>query len=96
MNTDSNDFPINFAVLNILLTVHRNTVYQYSKTNEMQFLYSVYYELTTSTYFEHYLLIFRRRSTNNNWYIACVLCLFHSNPGGNRHNTHAVYQLLFV
>jgi hypothetical protein len=30
---------------------------QYSKTNEMHFLYSVYYELTSSTCFEHYLLI---------------------------------------
>jgi hypothetical protein len=49
-------------------------VYQYSKTNEMQFLYSVYYELTASTYFEHYLLIFRRRCTSNSWYFACVLC----------------------
>jgi hypothetical protein len=24
-------------------------------------------------YLGHYLLIFRRRCTNNNWYIACVL-----------------------
>jgi uncharacterized membrane protein len=50
-------------------------VYQYSKTNEMHFLYSIYCELTASTCFQHYLLIFRRRYTNNNWYIACVLCL---------------------
>jgi hypothetical protein len=42
----------------------------------MHFLYSVYYELTFSACFEHYLLIFRRRCVNNNWYrIACVLCL---------------------
>jgi hypothetical protein len=41
----------------------------------MHFLYSVYYELTAFTYFEHYLLNFRRRNTNNNWYVACLLCL---------------------
>jgi hypothetical protein len=50
-------------------------IYQYSRTNEMHFLYSVYYELTASTRFEHYLLILRRSGINNNWYIACVLCL---------------------
>jgi hypothetical protein len=49
-------------------------MYQYSKTKKMHFLYSFYYELTASTCFEHYLLIFRRRCRNNNWYIACVLC----------------------
>jgi hypothetical protein len=31
----------------------------------MHFLYSVCYELTAFTYFEHYLPIFRRRYTNN-------------------------------
>jgi hypothetical protein len=41
----------------------------------MQYLHSVYYELTASTCFEHHLLIFRRRYTSNNWYTACVLCL---------------------
>jgi hypothetical protein len=50
-------------------------VLQYSKTNEMHFLYSIYYESAASTCFEHYLLIFSRRCTNNNWYIVCVLCL---------------------
>jgi hypothetical protein len=49
---------------------------QYGKTSEMHFLYAVYYELTAFTCFEHYLLIFRRRSTNNNRYFAYVLCLF--------------------
>jgi hypothetical protein len=48
--------------------------HQFSKTNELQCLYSVYYELTASTCFEHYLVIFRRRCINNNWYIARVLC----------------------
>jgi recombinational DNA repair protein (RecF pathway) len=50
-------------------------MHQYSKTNEMQCLYPIYYELTVSTCFEHYLLIFRRRRTDNNWYIAYMLCL---------------------
>jgi hypothetical protein len=47
---------------------------QYSKTNEIHFLYSIYNELTASTYFEHYVLILRRCYTNN-CYIACMLCL---------------------
>jgi hypothetical protein len=49
-------------------------IYQYSRANKINLLYSVYYELTASTCFEHSLLIFRRCCTNNNWYIACVLC----------------------
>jgi hypothetical protein len=44
----------------------------------MHFWYSAYYELTASTCFKHYLLIFRRRCTNNTWYITCVLCLLAS------------------
>jgi hypothetical protein len=40
----------------------------------MHFLNSVYYELTYSTCFQHYLLIFRRCCTNINWYIPCILC----------------------
>jgi hypothetical protein len=51
------------------------TIFQHSNTNEMHFLYSIYYELTASTCYEHYLLIFRIRCTNNTWCIACVLCL---------------------
>jgi hypothetical protein len=37
-------------------------------------LYSIYLELRASTYFEHYLLILRRRYTNGTWYIICALC----------------------
>jgi hypothetical protein len=68
----------------------------------MHILYSVYYELTASICFEHYLVIFRRRYTNKNWYIACVLCLLAPTRvgvemvAGNRYNTHAIYKLLFV
>jgi hypothetical protein len=36
--------------------------------------YTIHQELSTSTCFEHYLLIFRRNSTNGTWYIAYVLC----------------------
>jgi hypothetical protein len=36
--------------------------------------YSVYLELRASSCFEHYLLSFRRRCTNDTWYIAWVLC----------------------
>jgi hypothetical protein len=53
----------------------------------MHFLYSVHYELTAFTCFEHYLLVFKRRCINKNWYISCALCRlaataleFHSNP----------------
>jgi hypothetical protein len=66
----------------------------------MHFWYSVYYELTACTCFEHYLLIFRRRCTNNNRYIACVLYLlaatrvevghqFHFKPGSSQQTKHA-------
>jgi hypothetical protein len=48
-------------------------VHQYSKTNYMHLLYSIYYELTASTCFVDYLLIFRRRCRNNTWYTARVL-----------------------
>jgi hypothetical protein len=57
------------------LIQHMKARYHYSRTNDMHFLYSVYYELTASTCFEHYMLIFRRCCTNYNWYIACVFCL---------------------
>jgi hypothetical protein len=50
-------------------------IHQNSKTKDMYFLYSFYYELTASTYFEHYLFNFRRRYTSSTCCIACVLCL---------------------
>jgi hypothetical protein len=56
---------------NVLLTVHRNISVQW---NQKDALFSVYYHLTASTCFEHYLLNFRRRFINNNWCILCVLC----------------------
>jgi hypothetical protein len=40
----------------------------------MHFLFSVYYELTATTCFQHYLLIISRHCIYNNWYILCVLC----------------------
>jgi hypothetical protein len=43
----------------------------------MHCLYSIPYEVTASTCFEHCLLIFRRRCTTNR-YIACVFCLLAS------------------
>jgi hypothetical protein len=36
--------------------------------------HSVYRESRTSTCFEHYMLILRRRYTNGIWYIACEQC----------------------
>jgi hypothetical protein len=42
------------------------TVYQYIGTKMMlHFLYSIYYELRACICFGYYLLIFRRRCTNN-------------------------------
>jgi hypothetical protein len=61
------------TIFNVIFCWLCIVVYQYSKTNEMHFLYSIYYELTAYVCFEHYLLIFRRHCTNNNWYTACVL-----------------------
>jgi hypothetical protein len=55
---------------------------QHSKTNKMHFLYSIYYELTASTCFKHYLLIFRSGTP--------ILV------AANRHNTHAIYRMWFV
>jgi hypothetical protein len=49
-------------------------VYEYSKTNVMYFLYSIYCELMASTCSEHHLLIFRRHHTSDTWDTACVLC----------------------
>jgi hypothetical protein len=71
-------------------------VYQYSRTNKMHFLYSIYYELTASTRFEHYLLTFRRFCINNS-YIACVLCrLANTNNPGSSHQPACTVSLLTV
>jgi hypothetical protein len=68
--------------------------HQYSKTKEMHFLYSVYYELAAYTCFQHYLLIFRRRRTNSDFILrVCYICWllpgFNSNPGSNQQTYHA-------
>jgi hypothetical protein len=59
----------------------------------MHFLYSIYCELAACTCLEHYLLIFRRCSTNNSWYIACVFRLLTVTPQPTD-ITHAIYQSL--
>jgi hypothetical protein len=38
-------------------------VFQYSRTNKMHLLFSVYYELRASTCFKHYVLIIRSHYT---------------------------------
>jgi hypothetical protein len=60
-------------------------------------------ELTASACFKHYLLIFRRRFTNNNWYTGCVLCLLAATrvgiphqPGSNWPTLHARNVLTVV
>jgi hypothetical protein len=77
--------------LNIQHTQTHTLTHQYSMTNTMQILYSVYYELTACTCFRCYLLIFRRRCISN-WYPVCILCQLaatrvgvqHSNPGSSQ------------
>jgi hypothetical protein len=78
--------------------IHR-ILFQYSMTNKMYHLYPLYYELTASTCFAHYLLIIRKRCTNSNWYTACLLCQlaatrvgveFHSNPGKSQQYTNCL------
>jgi hypothetical protein len=50
----------------------------YSKTNEMHSWYSVYYELTVSTCFEHYLLVFRSSAQTALGILrACYVCWLH-------------------
>jgi hypothetical protein len=66
-------------------------VYKYSKTNEIHFVYSVNYELTASTCFKHYLLIFRMCLTNGSWYIAAPGMEFHCNPGQPTDTTRTQY-----
>jgi hypothetical protein len=70
-------------------------VYQYSKTNVMHFLFNLL-RIKGLLCFEHYLLIFRRRCANSTWHIACVLCLLAAPGAVNLHNTHPMYQALFV
>jgi hypothetical protein len=72
----------------------------------MQFLYSVYYELAASTYFEHSFFMFRGRYTTIGILRACFvgwllpgLKMERTTPilvAASRHNTHAIYQVLFV
>jgi hypothetical protein len=68
-------FPVKGSCNRANIREQDNNSDQYCKANEMHFLYSVHYELTASTCFEHYLLIFRRRCTNNNRYMYCLLKL---------------------
>jgi hypothetical protein len=82
------DLTIRQTVLIVLLTCI--LVRQYSKTNEMHFLRSIFYELTASTCFEHNLLIFISVGCYQGWSSTPTLV------AANRHNTHAKYQLLFV
>jgi hypothetical protein len=82
-------------LVNVLLTMHHNISYSWSK--KMHYMFSVYCELTASTCFEHYLFIIRRHCIYNNWYIACVLCwLAASRVAASWHNTHKIYQLLYM
>jgi hypothetical protein len=60
-------------VRGILFVWHGSTVGLISIVGPTSCTFLVYYELTTSTCFEHYLLIFRRHCIHN-WYILCIVC----------------------
>jgi hypothetical protein len=62
---------------------------QPSRINKMHFLFSVYYELTASTCFEHYLLIISRQCIYSSLYILCILCRL---AATSWRNTHKIYQ----
>jgi hypothetical protein len=73
----------------------------------MHFLFSFYYELTAATCFEHYLLIIRRHCIQQLVYFVRIAWVGWLLPGlewsstpnlvaANSHNTHAIYQVLFV
>jgi hypothetical protein len=58
-------------------------------------LYSVYYELTTSACFKHYVLIFRRGYTNSNWCFSCVLCLLTATGIGEELQRDALFLVYY-
>jgi hypothetical protein len=68
------------------MVVNTSTV----RPNKMHPLYSVYYELTPSTCFKHYLLIFWRHCIINNWVILCVLCSTPTLVAAGQRNTPTV------
>jgi hypothetical protein len=51
----------------------RFSMCQYSETNVVHILFNVL-RIKSSTCYEHYMLIFKRRYTNGTWYTACVVC----------------------
>jgi hypothetical protein len=57
--------------VNVLLTCI--TVYQYSETNVMHFLFSLL-RIKGLYMFRALLAHPRRRCTSDTWYIACILC----------------------
>jgi hypothetical protein len=79
--------------------------YQYSKTNEKHFLCSVYYELRASTCFEHLVAHHQEALLIQQlvYFVRIISAGCYQGWSGtptvvatNRHNTHAIYQLLFV
>jgi hypothetical protein len=59
---------IKVKYINFILILH-----QYSETNVMHFLFNLL-RIKVSIYFEHYLLIGRRRCTIVSRYISCMVC----------------------
>jgi hypothetical protein len=64
IDTEQPDYFMYWKNVNIMFCWPCIVTYQYSTNNEMHVLYSVYYELTASTRFEHYFHISRRLCVN--------------------------------
>jgi hypothetical protein len=80
------------------------TVYQYSETNVMHFLFSLL--RVKGLYMFRALLGHPQNTLHKRHFVYCVrvmsvgctrIGIFHTNPGlANWHNTHAIYQVSFV
>jgi hypothetical protein len=88
------DVPISYSFCAFNREVFNSSVYISIVKPMWPTFYSIYWELRACTCFGHYLLILRRRYTNDTWYIACVLCQLAA-PGleWNWHNTHAISKV---
>jgi hypothetical protein len=70
--------------------------YQYSVTNVKHFSFNLL-SIKGLHMFQASLAHPLEALQSGTWYIACVLCQFHCNPGAvNWHNTHTIYQVPLV
>jgi hypothetical protein len=80
MRTTWNTFLINLLGISSLYMFRAVLAHPQEALNKRHLVYCVRVmsvgctRIETSTCFEHYLFILRRRLTRGTWYIACVLC----------------------